>query len=79
MVIAHLPDAGLVGLCLSYALNVTGALNMLVRNSSDVETNMVGSHLVFLLTLWIIGSYVYGVSLTISCSSYTARYYLLIL
>jgi ATP-binding cassette subfamily C (CFTR/MRP) protein 1 len=34
-------DAGLVGLSLSYALNVTGALNMLVRNSSDVETNMV--------------------------------------
>jgi len=34
-------DAGMVGLSLSYALNVTGALNMLVRNSSDVETNMV--------------------------------------
>lgn len=26
---------------LSYALNVTGSLNMLVRNSSEVETNMV--------------------------------------
>ena len=51
MVIPPLLDAGLVGLCLSYALNVTGALNMLVRNSSDVETNMVGSHLVFLLNL----------------------------
>ena len=34
-------DAGLVGLSLSYALNVTGALNMLVRMSSEVETNMV--------------------------------------
>jgi len=34
-------DPGLVGLSLSYALNVTGSLNMLVRNSSEVETNMV--------------------------------------
>ena len=34
-------DPGAVGLSLSYALNVTGALNMLVRMSSEVETNMV--------------------------------------
>ena len=34
-------DPGLVGLTLSYALNVTGALNMLVRMTSEVETNMV--------------------------------------
>ena len=34
-------DPGLVGLSLSYSLNVTGALNMLVRMSSEVETNMV--------------------------------------
>ena len=34
-------DPGLVGLTLTYALNVTNALNMLVRMSSEVETNMV--------------------------------------
>ena len=32
---------GLVGLSLSYALNVTNALNMLVRMTTEVETNMV--------------------------------------
>ena len=32
---------GLVGLSLSYALNVSNSLSMLVRVSSDVETNMV--------------------------------------
>ena len=32
---------GLVGLSLSYALNVSTSLSMLVRISSDVETNMV--------------------------------------
>ena len=34
-------NPGLVGLSLSYALNVTNALTMLVRTTSDVETNMV--------------------------------------
>ena len=34
-------NPGNVGLYLSYALNVTGVLNMLVRQSSEVETNMV--------------------------------------
>merc|ERR1719283_342862 len=34
-------DPGIGGLSLSYALNVTGSLNMLVRMSSEVETNMV--------------------------------------
>merc|ERR1719210_2596428 len=34
-------NPGSVGLSLSYALNVTGQLNMLVRQSSEVETNMV--------------------------------------
>ena len=34
-------NPGNVGLSLSYALNVTGGLNMLVRQSSEVETNMV--------------------------------------
>ena len=34
-------NPGNVGLSLSYALNVTGVLNMLVRQSSEVETNMV--------------------------------------
>jgi ABC-type multidrug transport system fused ATPase/permease subunit len=34
-------DPGIVGLSLSYALNVTGALNQLVRMTTDVETNMV--------------------------------------
>jgi len=32
---------GLVGLSLSYALNVTNALNMLVRMTTEVETNLV--------------------------------------
>jgi ATP-binding cassette subfamily C (CFTR/MRP) protein 1 len=32
---------GLVGLSLSYALNATNALNMLVRMTTEVETNMV--------------------------------------
>jgi len=32
---------GLVGLSLSYALNVTNALNMLVRSMTEVETNLV--------------------------------------
>lgn len=31
----------MVGLSLSYALNVTGAMNLLVRMTSEVETNMV--------------------------------------
>merc|ERR1712004_178298 len=34
-------DPGVVGLSLSYALNVTGALNQLVRMTTEVETNMV--------------------------------------
>ncbi|CAG2204025.1 ABCC1 [Mytilus edulis] len=34
-------SGGLVGLSVSYALQVTSALNMLVRNSSDLETNVV--------------------------------------
>ena len=34
-------DPGVAGLALSYALNVTSALNMLVRMMSEVETNMV--------------------------------------
>ena len=34
-------DPGVVGLSLSYALNVTGALNQLVRLTTEVETNMV--------------------------------------
>ena len=34
-------DPGSVGLSLSYALNVTGALNLLVRMTSEIETNMV--------------------------------------
>jgi ATP-binding cassette subfamily C (CFTR/MRP) protein 1 len=34
-------DPGKVGLSLSYALNITGAMNMLVRMTSEVETNMV--------------------------------------
>lgn len=32
---------GLVGLSVSYALQITMALNMLVRWTSDVETNIV--------------------------------------
>ena len=39
-------DPGLVGLTLSYALNVTGSLNMLVRMTSEVETNMVSKSLI---------------------------------
>ena len=34
-------DPGKVGLSLSYALNVTGAMNLLVRMTSEVEPNMV--------------------------------------
>ena len=34
-------DAGLVGLSVSYALQITIGLNMLVRWTSDVETNIV--------------------------------------
>ena len=34
-------DPGQVGVSLSYALNVTGAMNLLVRMTSEVETNMV--------------------------------------
>eukprot|EP00095_Tigriopus_kingsejongensis_P010546 maker-scaffold349_size200065-snap-gene-1.33 protein:Tk10546 transcript:maker-scaffold349_size200065-snap-gene-1.33-mRNA-1 annotation:"multidrug resistance-associated protein 1 isoform x1" len=34
-------DPGKVGLSLSYALNITGPMNMLVRMTSEVETNMV--------------------------------------
>ncbi|XP_071151903.1 multidrug resistance-associated protein 1-like isoform X3 [Mytilus edulis] len=34
-------SGGLVGLSVSYALQVTSALNSLVRNSSDLETNVV--------------------------------------
>ena len=30
-----------MGLSLSYALNVTGAMNLLVRMTSEIETNMV--------------------------------------
>lgn len=33
--------SGLVGLSVSYALQITMALNMLVRWTSDVETNIV--------------------------------------
>ncbi len=36
-------DPGRVGLALSYALNVTGAMNMLVRMTSEIETNMVSA------------------------------------
>lgn len=34
-------DPGVVGLSISYALTMTITLNMLVRVSSDVETNLV--------------------------------------
>ncbi|XP_051883066.1 canalicular multispecific organic anion transporter 1 [Pristis pectinata] len=34
-------NSGLVGLSISYALNVTQALNWLVRQTSDLETNIV--------------------------------------
>ena len=40
-------DAGDVGLSLSYALNVTGSMNMLVRMTSEVETNMVSAERIF--------------------------------
>jgi len=36
-------DPGKVGLTLSYALNITGQLNMLVRMTSEIETNMVSA------------------------------------
>ena len=39
-VVAH-PSAGIVGLSVSYALNVTDVLNWLVRMSSEVETDVV--------------------------------------
>lgn len=34
-------DASLVGLSITYALQLTGSLNWLVRMSTDVETNLV--------------------------------------
>ncbi|KAJ6588712.1 multidrug resistance-associated ABC transporter [Mycena capillaripes] len=34
-------DAGLIGLVLTYAMNATSSLNLLVRSASDVERNMV--------------------------------------
>lgn len=34
-------SAGLAGLSISYALTLTSTLNMLVRASADVETNIV--------------------------------------
>uniref|UniRef100_A0A1B6KLL2 ABC-type glutathione-S-conjugate transporter n=1 Tax=Graphocephala atropunctata TaxID=36148 RepID=A0A1B6KLL2_9HEMI len=34
-------DAGLAGLSITYALQVTGTLNFFVRSSADVETNIV--------------------------------------
>ena len=38
----HMPiSAGLVGLSISYALQVTQALNMMVRMTSELETNIV--------------------------------------
>lgn len=40
-------NAGDVGLTLSYALNVTGSLNYLVRMTSEVETNMVSAERIF--------------------------------
>lgn len=40
--VINLPiTAGLVGLSISYALQVTTALNMMVRMTSDLETNIV--------------------------------------
>lgn len=40
--VIHLPiNAGLVGLSVSYALQVTGALNYMVRMTSELETNIV--------------------------------------
>jgi len=36
-------DPGKVGLSLSYALNITGQMNMLVRMTSEIETNMVSA------------------------------------
>lgn len=38
----HLPiSAGLVGLSISYSLQVTQSLNMMVRMTSELETNIV--------------------------------------
>lgn len=38
----HLPiSGGLVGLSISYALQVTSSLNMMVRMTSELETNIV--------------------------------------
>ncbi|CAG2061158.1 unnamed protein product, partial [Timema podura] len=34
-------DPGLVGLSISYAMQITQSLNMLVRQTSDIETNIV--------------------------------------
>ena len=34
-------EPGLVGLSLSYAMQITGSLNMLIRQSSQIENNMV--------------------------------------
>ena len=34
-------NPGSIGLCLSYALNITDTLNILTRNFSEVETNLV--------------------------------------
>ena len=34
-------EPGLVGLSLSYAMQITGSLNMLIRQTSQVENNMV--------------------------------------
>ncbi|XP_063229527.1 ATP-binding cassette sub-family C member 3-like [Bacillus rossius redtenbacheri] len=37
----HTMDSGIVGLSISYAMQITQALNMLVRQISDIETNIV--------------------------------------
>ena len=34
-------DSGSIGLCLSFALNMTASLQVLTRNLSDIETNLV--------------------------------------
>ena len=34
-------DPGIVGLSLSYAMQITGTLNMMIRSSSEIENNMV--------------------------------------
>ena len=39
-VLGHI-NAGLVGLSISYALQITGALNWMVRMTSELETNIV--------------------------------------